>query len=453
MTRAGLPLCDASASQDAFGHVWRGQRVTVVGLGRSGVAAATLLRRAGALVRATDACAHGAVREARVALGAIGVEEIETGRHTRELIEGSDVVIVSPGVVESAEPIRWALDLRIPVLSELELAYRFSPSPLIAVTGTNGKSTAVTLITRLLQACGRRAIACGNLGIPLSSVIDQLDPAATAVVEVSSFQLLWCQQFRPQIGVFLNIGTNHLDRHPDQQAYLAAKARLFERQTAQDWAVLNGESPEIAALGERLPSQRVWFGRNRDNPARFHLADVTLRTLTPSAQAVLQVGRLLGIADALAWQVLRGFRGLEHRLEPLATLGGIEFVNDSKSTTPDSLAFALSQTRAAVVAIVGGRNKGLDLHLLAAALRDPKVRGVVLVGETRAALRALLNGSCALRECATLQEAVDAAAELAEPGMTVLFSPGCASFDMFRDFEDRGRAFKQIVACRATAPA
>jgi len=428
--------------RDVFGQSWDGRRVTVVGLGRSGMAAVKLLCRLGCRVSVTEARESETLR---ASLHALGLERLEMGGHTERSIEDAQVVVVSPGVPESTGPIQWARARHIPILSEIELAFRWCPSPMVAVTGTNGKSTAVTLITEALKACGRTAVACGNLGVPFSSVLDQLTPQAVAVVEVSSFQLVGCDTFRPAIGVLLNIGTNHLDRHQDQQAYLQAKLRLFARQTSEDWAILNGRDPRLTALEWSLHARCVWFGDNRSNPPHLRLAPETLRGLSENAQAVLQVARLLHIPDPLSWQVIRSFRGLEHRLEYVGTIHGVHFVNDSKSTTPDSLLFALQQTRGDLVVILGGRDKGLNFDPLTAALQESRVKGVVLIGESRRRLRPLFNGSETIRESQTLEHAVRTATELSQPGTTVLFSPACASFDMFRDFEDRGRVFKSIV--------
>ena len=440
------PKVTVTFDADVLGRSWSGRCVGVVGLGRSGLAAARLLCRVGARVQATDARASDDLLAAQATLRRLGADRVELGTHSQQALEGVDLLIVSPGVPETAGPLRWAAERGISIISEIELAFRFCRSPVIAVTGTNGKSTTVSLIAEVLCAAGHSAVACGNIGTPFSAVLDQLTSDAVAVVEVSSFQLLGCERFRPRIGVFLNIGMNHLDRHPDPSAYLAAKARLFARQTPEDWAVLNGSDPRIVALGEQLHAQRVWFSDNRSNPPAFRLAPETRRALTDNAQAVLQVARLSGISDPLAWQVLRAFRGLEHRLERVATLRGLHFVNDSKSTTPDSTLYALSQTPGSLVVILGGRDKGLDFAALAARLHGERVKGIVLIGEARARLRPLLNGSTIVRERETLEEAVQTATELAAPGATVLFSPACASFDMFRDFEDRGRAFKAIVA-------
>jgi len=437
-----------TSSNDVFGDSWAGRRVAVVGLGRSGLAAAELLCRAGARVCATEARDTPALRQAAGALTALGADTIELGGHTKQLIEAAEVVIVSPGVPEADGPVAWALEQGRPVLSEIELAFRFCRSPIIAVTGTNGKSTAVTSIVELLRAVRREAIACGNLGTPFSSIIEQLTPQTTVVLEVSSFQLLWCDAFRPHLGVLLNIGVNHLDRHRDPDAYLAAKSRLFRRQTPEDWAVLNGADPRIAAVGESLVSRRVWFGDNRSNPPRFHVAAETQRAFSQRDQAILQVGRILGIPDPLSWQVMRQFHGLEHRLEPVAVMRrGIRFINDSKSTTPDSLLFALRQTPGELIVILGGRDKGMDFAPLVQPLHEARIQEIVLIGESRSRLRNLLNGipNPPVIEEATLEQAVQSAAELARPGTTILFSPACASFDMFKDFEDRGRAFKAIV--------
>lgn len=430
---------------DRTGRCWQGRRVTVVGLARSGVAAATLLHEVGCDVTVTEARPADALAETLVPLRLLGVRHIETGGHTRAAVEDAELVVTSPGVAESSPPLAWAAERRIPVMSEIELAYLFCPARIVAVTGTNGKSTTVTLVAEVLKAAGRQAVACGNLGIPFSSVIHRLTPESTAVVEVSSFQLNRCEAFHPGIGVLLNIGRNHLDRHHDVAAYLAAKARLFQRQTPQDWAVLNAADPRLVPLARRMAGRVVWFGEGSENPPAYHLDAGTVRALSESGQAVLQVSRLLGVPDPLTWQVMRSFRGLEHRLEYVGTVRGTHFINDSKSTTPDSLLFALRRTGGDIAVIMGGRDKGLDFRPLVEALHAPRVKGVVLIGESRSRLKALFNGTPNVQESQDLPAAVRQAKQLAGPGGTVLFSPACASFDMFKNFEHRGRVFKDIV--------
>jgi UDP-N-acetylmuramoylalanine--D-glutamate ligase len=439
MTRLSLPH-----GLDRLGRAWTGRRVAVVGLARSGAAAARLLRTAGCEVTVTEARPAEQLNGMLPELRSLGIH-IETGGHTRAALDRAELVITSPGVPESSLPLTWAAARGVPVMSEIDLAFLFCPSRVVAVTGTNGKSTTVTLIAEALSAARRPAVACGNLGIPFSSVIDRLTPETIAVVEVSSFQLARCEVFHPSIGVLLNIGTNHLDRHQDVASYLEAKARLFRRHTPDDWAVLNAGDPHLVPLGRRVASRVVWFGDGARNAPQFRLEAGTQRVLSDGGQAVLQVCRLLGVADPLTWQVMRSFRGLEHRLEHVGTVRGTHFVNDSKSTTPESLLFALRRTSGEVAVILGGRDKGLDFRPLVEALHEPRVKGVVLIGESRNRLKALFNGTPNVRESGDLPAAVREARELAGPGGTVLFSPACASFDMFRDFEHRGRAFKDIV--------
>lgn len=435
----------ALRSVDRHGVNWAGRAVTVIGLGRSGAAACRLLVQLGCRVTATEAHDSEALRSVAHQLEAEGAQRIELGRHSREGFEGCDTVVVSPGVPESSDPVRWANELGVPIMSEIELAFRFCPCPVVAVTGTNGKSSVVTMIQRVLQAAGRRAIACGNLGTPFSSIVEQLSAETTVVVEVSSFQLLGCTQFRPAVAVLLNLGTNHLDRHADHEHYAAAKARLFARQTPEDYAVLNARDAAVMALSRSIRARHVWFGAPGGPAPAYALSPATCARLSENAQAVLQVGRVLGIPDPLTYQAIREFRGLEHRLEDLGRIRGVRVVNDSKSTTPESLLHALTRCPGPVVAILGGRDKGLDFSALPPALADPRIRGVVLIGESRVKLRALLRGETPVRECSSLEDAMDAALAFSRPGDTVLFSPACASFDMFRDFEDRGAQFKRLV--------
>jgi len=432
-------------SVDRFGGDWAGRSALVVGLGKSGAAAARWLQSVGACVRVTESAHTEVVQRAAAALQVAGIEQMELGGHSPRFCDGAEVVVVSPGVPETVLPIQWAQAHGIPIMSEIELAFRFCPAPIVAVTGTNGKSSVVTLLQRLLEVSGKHAIACGNLGIPFSDVLPALTTTTVVVVEVSSFQLLWCETFRPAISVLLNISSNHLDRHRNHDQYVAAKARLFRRQTPEDFAVLNATDAITVELSESICAQHIWFGGACDNPPGFALDPATCRLLPVNVQAVLQVGRLLGIPDPLSHQVIREFRGLEHRLEYVGTLQGVHVVNDSKSTTPNSLLYALGRCPGSVVPIIGGRDKGMNMDGLPEALTHERVRGVVLIGEARARLHALLRRATTTKEGVSLEAALQEALLLAHPGDTILFSPGFASFDMFRNFEERGRLFKQLV--------
>lgn len=437
-----------NSSRDRLGTDWRRRRVLVVGLGRSGLASCRFLLDRGCRVRATELHDTEPLRSTAEQLRGEGVEAVELGGHAEAMLDGCETVVVSPGVPETAAPLVWAQDRDLAILSEVEVAFRFCPAPIIAVTGTNGKSSVVTLIERIMQAARHPVVACGNLGVPFVSVMGRISTGTVVVVEVSSFQLMWCREFRPAIGVLLNLGTNHLDRHHDRASYIAAKAKLFARQTPDDYAVLNGFDPEVVAVGRGLAARRIWVGAGSENPPAFRLAPSTCRLLTENVQAVLQVGRLLGLPDPFIHQAIREFRGLEHRLEPVASIRGVRVINDSKSTTPESLLYALQRCRGPIVPILGGRDKGLDFSLLSEALAQDRIRGIVLIGESRHRIRALFNGHPPVRECQTLADAVDSAMALAHPGDTVLFSPACASFDMFQNFEERGRVFKDLVRQR-----
>ncbi|MBI2885519.1 MAG: UDP-N-acetylmuramoyl-L-alanine--D-glutamate ligase [Candidatus Omnitrophica bacterium] len=441
------PKSSSDVLRDRRGLSWAGRRVTVLGLGKSGLAAARLLCRAGCRVRVSERGAGEALSQAAQGLLADGVEAVELGGHHADMLEGCDLVVISPGIPPAAAPVAWATARRVPIISEIELAFQFCRAEIVAVTGTNGKSSVVTMIQHALQTARREATACGNLGTPFSEVAPGLPPSAVAVVEVSSFQLVWCDEFRPAIGAFLNVGTNHVDWHGDFANYVDAKARLFRQMRPDDRAVLNGEDPVVARIGARVAARQIWYGPRcgPEQAGRFRLDPATCRALPLAAQAVLQTGRALGLPDPLTYQAIRQFRGLEHRLERVATIRGVHVVNDAKSTTPDSFLYALERCAGPVVLILGGKDKGMDFRLLPDAIAQERVRGVVLIGEVRHRLRQLLGGSAPVEECATLEQAVSAAMGLCHAGDTLLFSPACASFDMFANFQERGRAFKQMV--------
>ncbi len=441
---------DNQEQLDVFGQSWVGRRVAVVGLGKSGMAAARLLCRVGADVRVTDFLDTPELRKRCETLKDQGVLAAELGEHSRKILEQSEWIVLSPGIRDDIPLLKWAHAEGLPILSEIELAFHFCKAPIVAVTGTNGKSTVVSLITEVLRAGHIEAIACGNIGIPFSSVVGQLTEQHVAVVEVSSFQLLHCWRFRPYIAVLLNLGSNHLDRHGDIESYHQAKERLFRRQRSSDWALLNAEDERVVQLSERVRSQCVWFGQNRNNLVEYQLSDNSLKQLSEPAQVALQVARLVDIPDPLSWQVIREFKALEHRLEEVAYVQGTRFVNDAKSTTPESTLHALNTTTGEVVLIVGGRDKGLNEQPLLDMIAKRPVKGVVCLGEVAdrwtPQLMQLVNGNgLRVQQVKTLSEAVTVAWQWAGSGGTVLFSPACARFDMFSSFEDRGSQFKQCV--------
>lgn len=440
----------------------RGERALVVGLGRSGVAAARLLAREGAEVIATDQRPASALAEAVRALAPLGVR-FEVGGHDPASFAWADRVVVSPGV-PLASPL-FAGAAR--VVGEVELASRFVDEPVVGVTGTNGKSTTTALIAHLLAAAGKDAFAGGNLGVPLAERVLTGGRRDASVVELSSYQLEAVDTFHPHVAVVTNLAPDHLDRYPDVRAYWGAKRAIFRRQTEADFAVLNLDDPEVLRLHERGRARVVGFTSRGpvelgawDDGAALRVrglpgaaADETYRELAPAlrgahgrqnAMAALLVARLLGEGPEAVAEGLRTFPGLPHRLQSVRVHGGVEWINDSKATNVDAAQVALAAFSGRVLWIAGGKGKGAPY----APLR-PWVEGRVVhlltIGEDGDRIAAELGDLAPHDRCGTLEVAVRQAAAHAQPGDTVLFSPGCASFDQFRDFEARGDAFATLV--------
>ena len=437
------------------------QRVLVVGAARSGVAAALLLVRRGASVTLTDrkpAIADELIlRQAGVAL--------ELGGHRSGSFEQADLVVMSPGVpLELPEVVR-ARAAGVPVIGELELASRWLRGPIVAITGTKGKSTTTTLVGRMLEAAGRRVRVGGNIGVPLSAQVEDSTSDTVHVIEASSFQLEATDRFHPWIAALLNLSADHLDRHPTLEAYASAKARVFANQTADDWTVVNADSPEALAVAASSRARQVRYALGPDAPQASVFADrgfIWQRTsdgdvpLVPlsavqlagrhqlsNVVAATAISALAGAEGAAVGRALDGFTGLEHVMEPVATIDGVRFVNDSKATNVDAAARSI-ESFDSVVAIVGGKFKGGDLRDLAGPLKAHG-RAVVAIGEARPLVSEALSPTLPVVEAASLGEAVARAWSLARPDGVVLLAPACASFDMFADYADRGRQFKEEV--------
>ncbi|MGH9139718.1 MAG: UDP-N-acetylmuramoyl-L-alanine--D-glutamate ligase [Vicinamibacterales bacterium] len=436
-------------------------RVTVAGAARSGVAAAELLARRGARVILSDARVD--LPEAAYLRG-LGVT-LELGGHTRETFTSAELVVLSPGVRPDLDVVQAAREGGIPIIAEIELASRWLRGRVIAITGTKGKSTTTALTGRMLAAAGFKVTVGGNIGSPLSAQVSESTPDTIHVVESSSFQLEQIDTFHPWIAVMLNFSPDHLDRHPDVAAYGAAKARIFDNQDAGDFAVINADDPAVLDLA----------GRGRAVARRFSLAgaidrgtvidngwiadrqpDRTERLvplgaihllgphLVNDVMAAATVGAIAGVAPSAMTSAVDAFKGLEHAMELVADVGGVRFVNDSKATNVESAVRSIESFDRDLVPIIGGRFKGGDLRLL----RDPlkaRAKAVVAIGEARPLLREALGGAVRVEEADSLAAAVDRAYELAQPSGVVLLAPACASFDMFRDYAERGCRFKEEV--------
>lgn len=440
------------------------RRVTVVGLGRSGLAACRLLASAGATVTASDRSQAEALAVDLESLRGLGVR-VEVGAHRPETILEADLLVVSPGVDVRMPLLARARTLGIPILSEVELAYRACQARFLGITGTNGKSTTTTLVGLMLERAGIPVIVAGNIGTALCDVVPGLGPDRWVVAELSSFQLETIETFRAEVACLLNITQNHLDRYVGLPDYMQAKARLFLNQEPGDWAVLNADDPlvlEAAASararpllfsrcrpveeGAFLDKDRLVLRRAGEMREVCRVGDIRIRGVhnLENALAAIAAAALAGGSGEAAKAVLAEFPGLPHRLEPVAVLGGVQFVNDSKGTSVGAVVRSLESFAGPVILIAGGRDKGSDFTPLRPMVAG-RVKALVLIGEAREKIARALAGVAPVHSAESMEEAVRRARALAAPGDVVLLSPACASFDMFRDFEDRGRAFKAAV--------
>ncbi len=410
-------------------NYFKNKKITIVGLARSGVACANLLYRLGASLRITDIQDNAQTKEACAKLCSSDIL-VELGRHSRDFIQPADLVVISPGVPADALPIKWAGEFNLPVVSEIEVASILCPAAIIAVTGSNGKTTVATLIGKVLAATGKKVFVCGNIGNPFCAEVEATQEGDLVVLEVSSFQLERIKDFKPKIAIILNLTPNHLDRYNNLQEYLDAKKRIMMNQDQDDFLILNADDALLKGIAAQANSKVVFFTKQAG--------------LNPNQSAVLSVGKILGINQDVILDVFSKFKGIPHRLEEVREIDGVKFINDSKATTADSTIWAIKNIRTPIILIAGGRHKGIDYRVIIECARE-KVKQVVLIGEAKEKIACALGNEFPIENASSLKEAVEKAFVLARPGYSVLLSPMCSSFDMFKDYEDRGRAFKQIV--------
>jgi len=442
------------------------KRVAVVGLGRSGVAAARLLSVRGAQVVVTDDKSPDQLdRFLQTAKGLPNVQ-MALGGISAEAVLNADLVVVSPGVRFDHPLLAQAREKGVRVIGEMELAYGYCPSPIVAITGTNGKTTTTTLTALMLNEGGIRAVECGNIGRAFAEAVFELSREEWAILEVSSFQLETIREFKPKVAAVLNITPDHLDRHGSMQSYAEMKARVFENQDSEDAVLLNASDKFTAALAGMAKSRKFLFGFPKEGqgasvPGCFATGDMLelmgtkLLPLSEigipgphnqeNAAASALMAHLCGVKPPAIAETLRRFRGVEHRIEFSGEVGGVRFINDSKGTNVDSVEKALQSFPAPIILILGGRDKKGDFTKLLPLIKE-RVTRVVALGEARPKIVQQLSGEVVVVEAATLEEAVSGAYAAAQPKGTVLLSPGCASFDMFENYEDRGRKFKAAVA-------
>ena len=460
------------------------KKALVVGMGRSGFETASFLTQRGARVTISEMAGEDEMGEAARKFRELGVQT-EFGGHVMDTFTGTDFIVISPGVPHTIAPVQAAQEKGIPLLGEIELASRFITEPMIAVTGTNGKTTTTRLIGHMLEQSGQTVFVGGNIGNPLISYLSSHEKAQHLVVEVSSFQLDTTLSFRPDISLLLNISDDHLDRYSGIEAYAKAKGRVLENQKKNDITVLNGKDRRIREIGSTCKPEKMFFTGRRKNEKGadigthaitfhdlifFHEKDPAamgsgeslsesrtaltldrvplkcrheLENISAAALAALAAGgTLTGIHKAL-----ESFRGLPHRMERVAALDGIVFYNDSKATNVDAVMRAIECLQGPIHLIMGGRDKGGQFHRLESSVRQ-KVKSLTLLGEASGEIEAALGNLTATSVAVTMEDAVAMAHAAASSGEVVLFSPACASFDMYQDYKERGDAFRKTVCGR-----
>lgn len=440
-----------------------GKRVLVVGLARTGIATAKFLRARGSLVTTTEVRPKEEMGEAVQELSGMDISE-EWGGHQVETFLKQDCIVVSPGVDLNIEPIQKAIQQGVKVISEIELAYHFIHVPIIAVTGTNGKTTTTLLIGEMLKEDGRKVGVGGNVGEPLILFADGEDRWEVLVVEISSFQLEAIEDFRPRISVLLNITEDHLDRYPRYDDYIEAKVRIFANQHSGDLAILNRDDPIVMQYQEKVKAKKVFFSlkerldegvfsngktiffRLGEKGEEYSLSKTPLRGIhnVENMMAALTTARVFGCSRQAVQGVLNRFEGLEHRLEFVREMKGIRFYNDSKGTNVGSVVKSLQSFSEPVILIAGGKDKNGDLSPLKELIQK-RVKHLILIGEARERMKRELGGLTDTSIAQTMEEAVLLARQKAEGGEVVLLSPACSSFDMFKDYKERGKVFKEAV--------
>ncbi|HEY3706390.1 MAG TPA: UDP-N-acetylmuramoyl-L-alanine--D-glutamate ligase [Terracidiphilus sp.] len=448
----------------------KGKKVLVVGLGKSGLAAALFLRRRGAHVTVSDVRSAEALAHEIPALIEEGIS-VEAGGHGLLTFRRQDLIVVSPGVPVDTPELVQVRSFGLPVIGELELAARFLKGKVMAITGSNGKTTTTTLAGEILKESGLNTLVGGNIGVPVISLTDESKDDTWSVLEVSSFQLETTREFHPQIAVILNITPDHLDRHGTFENYAMAKERIFAEQTAADFLVLNADNPRTAEAAPRAKSQAYWFSIYHTVPQGAWVehgpdgSQVMFRGSEDGVpEAILPVhaiplkgahnvenvlaavcaARLAGCPAAQVRAAVEKFKAVEHRLEFVANFNGVEFYNDSKATNVDATEKAIAAFPSGIHLILGGKDKNSDYSTLAPLLRE-RVKAVYTIGSAAAKIEQHLRGVVPIHSCQTLENAVKTAAAAVHPGDIVLLAPACSSFDQFENYEHRGRVFKELV--------
>jgi UDP-N-acetylmuramoylalanine--D-glutamate ligase len=450
----------------------KGKKVLVVGLGKSGLAAALFLRRRGAHVTVSDLRSAQALSKEIPSLLEAGIL-VEAGGHGLLTFRRQDLIVVSPGVPLNTPELVQVRNLGLPIIGELELAARFLKGDVLAITGSNGKTTTTTLCGEIFNASGLKTLVAGNIGLPVIETVDQSAAGAWSVLEVSSFQLETTESFHPTVAVILNITPDHLDRHGTFKNYVAIKEKIFANQTADDFLILNGDDPVAQQAASRAKSQVLWFSRSKivrrgtflmNSMVMFRaseqaspipvlpLADISLKGdhNIENVLAAVCAACVANIPAEVIARAVASFHAVEHRLEFVAAIHGVDYYNDSKATNVDATAKAIASFPGNIHLILGGKDKNSDYTQLNPLLRE-RVKAVYTIGSAAEKIEGQIAGVTRVVRAGTLEAAVNQAAGAAVAGDVVLLAPACSSFDQFENYEHRGKAFKQAVLSREGA--
>lgn len=434
------------------------RKMLVVGLGKTGQNTINFLLKKGAEVRASDSSPIDKIEETVKKLESMGVL-VESGAHTDETFLWAETIVLSPGVPFSIPQVKKAINKNIEVISEVELAWHFVDTPIIAITGSNGKTTTSTLIARILDRNGKRVFLGANIGTPLIQIAEKSDKFDILVLELSSFQLQGISKFKPHVALVLNISPNHLDHHESFDEYVESKMKIYSNQTAQDWFIYNKDDEGINKYLQKVNSQKVPFSKDSATDGaiyngsqitfRNHNYDISSSKLLgihniENMMAAIAGTAILGCDPALIQEEINNFEPLEHRNEFVGELCGSKVYNDSKSTSPAATQRALESIQSPIILIAGGKDKGVSFEPLKKLVED-KVRLMILIGESKQRIKSELGERVPSELADSLKEAMEITKKNIQAGDSILFSPACSSFDMFNSYEDRGRKFKEIV--------
>ena len=443
---------------------YRNKKIVIVGLGNSGINSALSLYDVGAIVSVTDSNDNEDIRK-NVELLKEKYIDYEIGKHTREFLEDAELIVVSPGVENNAIPIRYAGENKIPIISEIELGFSLCKGRIVAITGTNGKSTVVSLIGGMLKAAKMPHIVCGNIGNSLCGELAKIKKNTNVILEVSSFQLERIKTFKPFISVILNIADDHLDRHKDFSEYFNAKKRVYEMQRSGDFTILNYDNPPLRKLGisGNIESKVLYFSRKEKVEGAYLDKDGLKTFLKNRIKWILKpetnlkgehneenilastlTAILLGVNKASISKAIKKFKPLAHRFETIALINGVEFIDDSKATNVDSAYRALNSVKRPVILIAGGKDKHISYSSVIPAVKK-KVKKMILIGEASDRMESIFKKVVSVEKAKSLEDAVNIAAKSASKGDVLLLSPMCSSFDMFSNYKERGKVFQNAV--------